>query len=340
VLGLLAGLAGAVLLSTVQLERRTATAYQRLQDHTGVDDARVPAFGPSVQAIAELPEVASSWSSITTVSQLQGPQVTYVSVSAGPPRPKGLLNPKVMEGRLPSDDRADEVLVGEELAHEAGLRPGSVLDLKMLTADEVYQFDTGFGQPDGIGRYPAWGGGLGFVLGTPAFASKYAAYSPGGTLLLRLKNGPHVRSAFEADVARVTKEQGIAGTAEFGPPKPVYSRPGDPAVLATQRVLSVGLLVFLAVALAASLLAVLQALTRHAAGTVEDQQVEAALGLTRAERRLARLFPAVPAALLAGLLAVLAADGGSNRPKLRPFNSQDPQQAIQDVRDLISDNTR
>jgi serine/threonine-protein kinase len=63
-----------------------------------------------------------------------------------------------------------------------------------------------------------------------------------------------------------------------------------------------------------------------------------------ARRRRARMRGLAAAlivlALLAGLLAVLAAGGGSNRPQLRPFNSQDPQQAIQDVRDLINDNTR
>ena len=63
-----------------------------------------------------------------------------------------------------------------------------------------------------------------------------------------------------------------------------------------------------------------------------------------ARRRRARMRGLAAAlivlALLAGLLAVLAAGGGSDRPKLRPFNAQDPQQAIQDVRDLINDNTR
>lgn len=45
-------------------------------------------------------------------------------------------------------------------------------------------------------------------------------------------------------------------------------------------------------------------------------------------------------ALLAGLLAVLASDTGTNRPKLRTFSAQDPQRAIDEVHDLINDNTR
>jgi serine/threonine-protein kinase len=64
----------------------------------------------------------------------------------------------------------------------------------------------------------------------------------------------------------------------------------------------------------------------------------------RARRRRARRRGLVAIllvlALLAGLLAVLAAESGTDRPKLRPFTAQDPQRAIEDVRDLINDNTR
>jgi len=64
----------------------------------------------------------------------------------------------------------------------------------------------------------------------------------------------------------------------------------------------------------------------------------------RDRRRRARMRGLVAAllvlALLGGLVAVLAAGGGSDRPKLRPFSAQDPQRAIEDVRDLINDNTR
>jgi eukaryotic-like serine/threonine-protein kinase len=64
----------------------------------------------------------------------------------------------------------------------------------------------------------------------------------------------------------------------------------------------------------------------------------------RARRRRARMRGLVATlimlALLAGLVAVLAAESGTDRPKLRPFTAQDPQRAIEDVRDLINDNTR
>jgi len=74
---------------------------------------------------------------------------------------------------------------------------------------------------------------------------------------------------------------------------------------------------------------------------LEAERERAPAGARRRRARMRGLAAAlIVLALLAGLVAVLAAGGGSNRPKLRPFNSQDPQQAIQDVRDLINDNTR
>lgn len=331
-LGLLAGLTGAVLLAVAQLERRTSTVYQRLQETTGLDDARIPIpAGPAGAALAQLPEVRSSWPGSVTVSQLEGPGVVYVSIVSGPPRPPDLLAPLLVEGRLPADDRADEVLIGEPLARETGLRPGSELRLAMLTPEEIDAFDTGFGTPDGprlsvrvagIGRFPGWGTGLGFVVGTPAFAERYARFSPGGLLLVRLADEPGVQQRLDRGVADLVAARGITTSEAVGPVRPVYSRPGDPAVLATQRLLSTSLLVFLAVAGAGSLLTVVQAASRHASTTLDDQQVEAALGLTRGERRLARVLPAMPVALLAGTVAVaggLASAGWTPLASLGPL---------------------
>ena len=134
----------------------------------------------NVSAILPCTPVRSSWNAEQTVSKVEGPGVNYISIAAGSPRPPDLLSPLVLSGRMPADDRVDEVLVGEDMARETGLQVGAVVPLKMLTTQEFEQFDTGFGEPDGpsltvrvvgIGRFPGWGNGLGYVLGTPAFAA-------------------------------------------------------------------------------------------------------------------------------------------------------------------------
>jgi hypothetical protein len=333
-LGLLAGIAGAVLLAAAQLERRTATAYPRLQETTGLDDARlaIPP-GPAGAQFAALPPVRSAWPGTLTVSQLDGPGVVYISIAAGPPRPPDLLQPIVLSGRLPADDRPDEILLGEEMARQTGVGVGAELPLKMLTTEEFEQFDTGFGEPDGprlsvrvvgIGRFPGWGTGLGNVLGTPAFAERYAAYSPGGVLLLRLKDEPDARARLEAGVAGILDGQDVPISEAQGPPGPTYSRPGDPSVLATQALLSQSLRVFLGIAIVASLLTVLQATSRYAAQSVEEQRVEASLGMTRRERRLARLLPALPAAALAAVTAVAGGLASAGRLPLGSLAAYEP----------------
>jgi hypothetical protein len=65
-----------------------------------------------------------------------------------------------------------------------------------------------------------------------------------------------------------------------------------------------GLAVFVVVAAVAGLLAIGQGLARHHGAGAEEQRIEAALGLTRAERVLARLLPALLGAAIAVLLAV------------------------------------
>ena len=75
---------------------------------------------------------------------------------------------------------------------------------------------------------------------------------------------------------------------------------GDPEEVAARHTLVDGLLVLLVVALVGGLLAVGQALARHHAAGAADQQLEAELGLTRAERVLARLLPGLVGAAIAG----------------------------------------
>ena len=319
VLGLLAGLVGGIGTGASAVARRTATAYDRLAAATHLDDARVLVFSDSVDvdAIARWPEVRESWQSRQVIGALVGGPMAFVSVSTGPPRPRDLFTPVLVDGRQPHDDAPDEVLVPSLLADEMGLRVGDTLPLKLLTPEEVTQFDTGFGEADGprvdlrvvgIARVArGWvGNGMGPVIGTPALGRAYATSLIGRNILVRLAGGKDGVADFARRVDRLRRgtPTGAAGE-EFGVLQAAYpTSEEDPRVTTATSTLVAGQLVFVVLAVLGGLLAVGQGLGRHHGQGAGEQQVEAALGLTRAERVWARVLPALLGAAVAGTVTV------------------------------------
>jgi len=340
VLGLLAGLVGSVVAGASAVARRTATAYDRLVAATHLDDARVLVFSEDIDAdrIARFPGVTESWQSQQVIGQLLGREVAYLSVSSGPPRPGTLFSPVVLEGRAPRDDRADEVLVPSVLAREIGLQVGDRLPMKLLTPLEVTQFDTGFGEPDGprldlrvvgIARLArTWvGGGLGPVIGTPALQKEYPDSQLGHNILVRLADGPDGVPAFDRRVRRLGDQAATGDVGqEFGTLQASYpTSETDPEVTAATSTLVGGQLVFIVLAVLGGLLAVGQGLSRHHAAGSGEQQIEAALGLTRGERVLARVGPALlGAGVAAGVTVVGTLLAGLVEP-LGPLREYEPE---------------
>ncbi|MDT7570317.1 MAG: putative transport system permease protein, partial [Actinomycetota bacterium] len=319
--GVLAGLAGGVVIGALAMARRTATAPDRLRAAVHLDDARVLVFGSRDigDRIAALPMVRSSWTADSMVGLVEGNDVSYAGITAGPPSPPDLFTPVVVEGRPAV--AANEVMLAEEVASATHHDVGDVLTLRLLTPDQVAQFDTGFGEPagpraalrvTGIARLPSVGQGIGGVFASPAFDEKYRSFSVGPTVLLRLRPGSN--AALTAAVDELSKEVVLPDEAEeFGPLQPVFPRrTEDPKVRTAQRVLVAGLAVFILVALLAGLLAIGQTLARHHAAGAAEQRIEATLGLTAWERVLARTLPATlgaGVAVLASAATALAAAG-------------------------------
>lgn len=311
--GLLLGLVGGAVLAAVAVAHRTATAYPRLVEATGLDDARVfvPADQPGLLAVVPaLPGVETAWTTSSWVARVQGPVLRYVSVGAGEDRPPGLVEPVVLEGRAPAPDAPDELLLGEPFAEASGLRVGDELTLELLTLEEISQFAVGFGDPDGatvtmrvvgVGRMTYWSGALSNTLAGPAFARAHGTAAAAHPVFLRLRDGagPEFAAAFEEAAARAP----TSVVDMYLPPRvELPTTDTDPAVLTAERVLTTGLAVVAVVLAGGALVVVGQALARqHAAGRAA-QQVESALGLTAGERLAARLLAALPgAALAAGL---------------------------------------
>jgi putative ABC transport system permease protein len=340
VLGLLAGLVGSVVAGASAVSRRTATAYDRLVAATHLDDARVLVFSDDIDVdrIAHFPGVTESWQSQQVIGQLVGPQIAYVSVSSGPPRPDTIFSPVILAGRAPRDDAADEVLLPSVLADELGLRVGDHLALKLLTPLEVTQFDTGFGEPDGpavdlrivgIARVArTWvGGGVGPVIGSPALQKAYPDSQIGHNILVRLADGPAGVPAFDRTLRRLADRtaSGEVGQ-EFGTLQSSYpTSETDPEVTAATSTLVGGQLVFIGLALLGGLLALGQGLARHHAVGAVDQGIEAALGLTRGERVLARVLPAILGAAVAATLTVAGSLLAGLVEPLGPLRQYEPE---------------
>ena len=340
VLGLLAGLVGSVVAGASAVARRTATAYDRLVAATHLDDARVIVFSDDVDVdrIAHFPGVTESWQSQQVIGQLIGREVAFLSVSSGPPRPDTIFSPVVLEGRAPRDDRADEVLVPAVLAREIGLRVGDRLPMKLLTPLEVTQFDTGFGEPDGprldlrvvgIARLArTWvGGGVGPVIGTPALAERYPDSQLGHNILVRLADGPEGVPAFDRRVRRLGAQDATGDVGqEFGTLQASYpTSETDPEVTAATSTLVGGQLVFIVLAVLGGLLAIGQGLSRHHAAGSGEQQIEAALGLTRGERVLARVGPALLGAAVAAAVTVAGTLLAGMVEPLGPLREYEPE---------------
>ena len=152
VFGLVVGIGFGCALAGMQLARRTSTAYARLEHAVRAPDAVVLATGADrgVERVAWLPQVDKVWRGVTAIGQLQGDAVVYAGVIASTEAPPpGLFRPIVVAGRVVDPDADDELVVTEHLAGIAGIAVGDELPLRFLTVEEVAQFDTGFGEPDG-----------------------------------------------------------------------------------------------------------------------------------------------------------------------------------------------
>ena len=141
-IGLLAGLVGATTVSALALARRTSTAYERLGEQTQVDDARgnVHVHDELVDAIAGLPEVPDAWTGRVGIAQLED-SFTFLGITAGPEEPSDLLQPIVLEGRLPRAAAGDviEVALRDDFQREFDVAMGTEVKGRFLTEDDYFR---------------------------------------------------------------------------------------------------------------------------------------------------------------------------------------------------------
>lgn len=330
-LGALAGVIAALVVGAAVLARRTSTAYDRLAGATRIDDARVYLYASDdrlVSQVAALPQVSHARIGLTGVGQLQGaPSVQYLAVQAEEADPLGLFTPVVVAGRPAAPAAADEVVVDERFAAAAGVRPGRTLTLKMLTAQEMLQFGTGFGEPDGplltmqvvgVARVPGPSGGMTPIIAGPAFAAAHRdALSAGRIAYLTLHGGTGAIGRLRSQVDQVAPAQS-RDTPDVALPMIVQPTDTRAAARATARVLAGGLAAFAFIVALAGLLTLALAWARQHTAGAPDQRIESAVGLTKRERVAARTVAAAPAAVIASLLTIA---GGAVAGRLEPLGA-------------------
>jgi putative ABC transport system permease protein len=315
VIGVVAGVLGGALLGATVLTRRTDSAPDRLAAAVDPGDVRVDLYGSALaDDIASLPEVAASAAAQIAVGHLRGPGFVYLGMLVPEDRDPALVHLVVLDGRAPDADAPDEVVLTEEAAESLGLGPGSTLQLDLLTAEEVGQFDTGFGEPDGpaldldvvgVVRLPPDVLSGTPVIASPAVAERLGDAAAGEVVFVDLVDEDGSGASFEAGATEIgAAAEPVPGREELPPLVVTDLDAGTQDARRTTQVLVAGMSAALLVGAIAAVVVMWQAFVRHHGLSASDQRVESALGSTAHERALARAVPAMTAAAVAVLVAV------------------------------------
>ena len=338
-LALLVGIVAGACMALAAGARRTNTAYPRLVEQERPYDAVVFAsefFGDIAvpedfsQRIARLPQVveAAAFSSlsdnggVTDDGRAIGePDYLQTIVPLDERATAALERQKLLTGRHPDPEAADEVAINFTVAERYELDVGDTFELELFTAEQVRSFGISSVPPepgrmhrfDVVGLFAAagdfpprsLGDGAGRMTLTPAFAARYPELVPFDVLTVRLTEGRGEVRSFRAEVVE------IAGGGSIS-----FDSLGDFSIAlqhdATQRaihLLAVTLWVLTGLAVTAAVLIIGQALLRSGTMEAADQFRLRALGLTRVQLVALGVIRggliALPGALFAATFAFL-----------------------------------
>jgi hypothetical protein len=324
---LLTGFVAAMVLAAGAGLRRTDTAFERLQTATRYPDVSA-LVSPGVDAAAltsmeNLPEVAASWPSYAAVGQVGRRAVTFAAVLSGPRPPGGRFRPVVQQGRMYRDDRADEVVVLENLSRGQGIHVGDELEFHGLSPEQFDGWgDVAFGGPGaaaaagptahlrvvGVVRDPSSLTVQGFgVFGSPAFYRRYAGRIGGGTNLFTwVRDEPGALANFLSDQRAIAAGAAPSG-GRFAPVSATTVGALRAQVDDAVGVLDTGLVVFLLIAMVAGVVAIAQQWGRYAARSADDQQTLSTLGMTQPQRVLSLALPIGATSVVGAVLGVAGA---------------------------------
>jgi hypothetical protein len=354
-LTLLLGVAVGVVLTAAAGARRTDTAYPRYLEWARSEDLLVSADDSVVPAIERLPQVAQAGLGI-------GYALYAIDrdgyLSPDPQRAIGATDanvlhsfarPRIVAGRLPHPDRADEAAVNPTLARTWHVQPGSHVTLRAFSqADEQ-------AVGDGTRPVPATAGQArtflitGILAGaddvipdprrditrlylTPAYSRAHRATEENYSgMFVRLRHGAADVAAFEAGVNRVAA--GAAAAAGQGGPGGL-SALINPRAEVTARVQHavqpdvVALWLFAGLVAATTLLIVGQSVSRQLVLQGDDDDALRALGMAPWQLTVAALGQVAGVAVAGAVLGVAIAVAASPLMPLGAVSIVEPQPGV------------
>jgi ABC-type lipoprotein release transport system permease subunit len=222
---MLVGLVGGMVTAAAAGARRTDSAFGRFLAATRAPDIFAysssggpDVFQPSYQQLVQLPQAAAATS--ITGFQVVDPPDANVFVPGDTRLGPAVLLHKLLAGRQPRPDRADEVMVSFTLAQQHHLRVGSTLRVSLTGAgsgpDEPGADEQGappalpfsfrvVGIEASANEFPPQQGtGVNNAWATPAFLrSATATLGTYETVAVRLRNGARDVPAFEGEIQRL-----------------------------------------------------------------------------------------------------------------------------------------
>lgn len=310
-LALLITLTGGVTLASLAGARRSATAFDRLREHTLSMDAAV--FGDSGQtgaAVADAHVAASAPFSIVGVKAVDDPELYPFLAPGDDAIGRTIERPLILHGRRADPARPDEIVLPEAVARRLDKRVGDEMEFQSVKAGEEADLQIDRPNADGpkfvlrvVGISRSSTGlvvrdrDIQFIYLTKAWTDRYSAQvaTLGGGTIVRLHGG-------FADFGAWSRAVNPGADPEIHPTSLFSPAPVEDSV----SVIVDGLRLFALIAAFVGLVAIFQAVVRHAAGSRNDLEVLVALGVPRSGRAVA-LGLAIAPALVAGVTGAFLA---------------------------------
>jgi hypothetical protein len=308
-LALLIAIGGGATLAALAGARRSSTAFDRLRVRTMAMDAAVFGSPDQVRVATEDPHVAAAAPfSIPAIVAIDDRNLFPFVLPGSDAIGRTIERPLILAGRRAHPAQANEIVLPESVAHRLHKRVGDEMRFVSVTPKDVATVEGQQPKTDGprfslrvvgISRSSA---GLAvreqdiqFIYLTRAWGDRY------GTRIGRLGTGTIVRLRDGFDDFGAWSRAVNPKADPTSPPTPLFS---PASVQDSVSVIVDGLRLFALIAAIVGLVAVVQAVERHAAGSRSDMEVLRALGTSRPARAVALVMAVLPA-LAAGVAGAL-----------------------------------
>ena len=307
-LALLIAVSGGASLAALAGARRSATALERLRVRTKAADSAVFGSPEQMKRASTDPHVAAAVGvAFVAVASVDDPNLFPFAAPDSDALGRTIERPLILAGRRADPTRADEVVLPEGVARRVhkgvgdhmrflSVKPGDTESEGRRPKTDGPRFSL---RVVGISRSPSGlavrDRDLQFIYLTPAWRDRYGAAigQVGGATLVRLRGG-------SASFGAWSRAMNPKGDTE-GHPVALFSlAPVEDSI----SVIVDGLRLFALIAAIVGLVAVGQAVVRHAAGSGPDLEVLRALGVSRPARAVGLVLAVLPA-VVAGVVGAL-----------------------------------